>query len=61
MATTSSNVYWSKDYTVTARDVPLVFYPVDFARTVTVTATPEPPHECDVIQRMSEAYREFCR
>jgi hypothetical protein len=66
MATTATNVYWSKDYYTldgrkftqngdgelidcTTFSTPLL-EPFNFA-------PKDEPHECDVIQRMSEAYR----
>ena len=70
MATTATNVYWSKDYrylngrcfiqtpygdevdatTFTTGLTRPLLEPFDFYPT-------DPPHECEVIQRMSEAYR----
>lgn len=61
MATTATNVYWSKDFVgssptftdVTASQGGGIWNMSLFP----VTYTPEPPHECEVIQRMSEAWR----
>lgn len=50
MATNATNVYWSKDFTPTAGSLELYgIYIVD--------GSTDPPHECDVIQRLSEAWR----
>lgn len=64
MATTATDVYWSKDY-VNPLTGKVTFYK---GRMLTVAESrpllepfdfypDDPKHECDVIQRMSEAYR----
>jgi hypothetical protein len=58
MATTSTDVYWSKDFTLAAGSQVAMLYQIGQTE---FTATPEPPHECETIQRLSEMYHGLVR
>lgn len=60
MATCSTNVWWAKEFQLAIAST-ITASPFDFIGITTVTSTPEPSHECDVIQRMSEAFRAMRR
>ena len=65
MATTSTNVYWSKDYAPTASNILLTTSYSDTIyqpkKMLDFTTTPDPPHECKTVQRLSQAYRNLVR